>query len=335
MHPIVIRLRSLLCSTLLVALPGLALRAQQTQVDAIRMVVTPEQQAQILLIQGKHDSATTLLGNHLTTHPTDGRSWMYLGRIYLADIQRWHRDGHAGAVAPSALLDFAGSSFERSQELLTDSGSVYRVIVALERATLRAEEQGWDSVRSIAFLPEELPLPPVLAELGRNLLASCPQNGVMLTGTMAETAAVWGTLLGGDRPDMILVRPDMYRHDGRYRARMASKLGIDSAADLVDAVGAVARVRPVCLGPTVDSIVSPGLRWYAARLVLASVPPPAGPGSPLTLFHYARTGLAGSVWTAAARDVYDLAARRNHAMCATLFVGNDGLNPPPIAACTP
>jgi hypothetical protein len=48
----------------------------------------------------------------------------------------------------------------------------------------------------------------------------------------------------------------------------------------------------------------------------------------------ALTGLAGSVWSEAARDVYDLAARRNRTLCRTLFQrDDDSPQLPSIAAC--
>ncbi len=55
----------------------------------------------------------------------------------------------------------------------------------------------------------------------------------------------------------------------------------------------------------------------------------------LSVHQFGITGLAGSVWSEAARDVYDLAARRNRDLCTTLLAGGD-LTPnlPTIASCT-
>ena len=53
-----------------------------------------------------------------------------------------------------------------------------------------------------------------------------------------------------------------------------------------------------------------------------------------TVHQLALTGLAGSVWSEAARDVYDLAARRNSGLCDTLFAdGNLAPSLPSIASC--
>ena len=307
----------------------------QTQVEGVTAASGAVQRARAFMLQGQRDSATELLGRHLSQQPNDGRAWFYLGSIYLAEAQHWHRAGHPPETSSASLLDFASTSFEPAQELLTDSGGVFRVLVAVERAVLRIEKAGWDSVAARKLAPDELPLPPVLVELGRNLLASCPRNGVLLTASLTETAAVWGTRLLGERSDLILLRADMYQWDGRYRAPMARALGADPAMDLAGALAVAALTRPVCLAPAVDSIAGPGLAWHANRLVLATMAPTATFAPPLSVFQYERTGLAGSVWTASARDVYDLAARRNRALCTTLFVATDALTPPAIPACSP
>ncbi len=325
-----------LCSGLL--LTAFALPAQ-TPVEELTPATGVVQRAQALLLQGQHDSATELLGRHLAENQNDGHAWLLLGRIYLTDVRAWHHNGHPATTSSATLLDFASNSFEPAQSLLTDSGGVYRVMVAVERATLWAEKGGWNDVAAWKPDAEDLPLPPVLEELGRNLLASCARNGVLLTEGGTETVAAWGARLRGVRNDLILVRADMYRWDGQYRAHMAAALGADSAAELPAALAAAAATRPICLAPAVDSIAVAGVTWHPSRLVLASVVPPlqltAQQVSQLSLFHFARTGLTGSVWTAAARDVYDLAARRNRALCTSLFVNTDALTLPAIPACTP
>src|SRR5690606_23080344 len=114
---------------------------------------------------------------------------------------------------------------------------------------------------------------PVLAELGQNLMASCPVSGVLVTGSMVEAAAVWGTRLGSSaRDDLMLIRPDLYDWDARYRVRMAEALGVPIDLELPAALASVATRRPVCLTPAVDSITAPALAWQPLHLVLASVP---------------------------------------------------------------
>ncbi|MGH7592986.1 MAG: hypothetical protein ACRELE_03925 [Gemmatimonadales bacterium] len=306
----------------------------QTPVEGVMAAGGAVQRAQAWMQLGQRDSATELLGRHLSRQPNDGRAWFYLGSIYLAEAQGWHRTGHPAGVSSASLLDFASTSFEPAQDLLTDSGGVFRVVVAVERATLRIENAGWDSIAMQKLSADEVPLPPVLVELGRNLLASCSGHGVLLTTALTETVAAWGLRLQGERSDLVLVRADMYQWDPRYRARMAATLGVDSAADLPAALAVVAAMRPVCLAPSVEAISGGALPWRAERMVLTTAPPNTGFVPALSVFHFARTGLAGSVWTASARDIYDLAARRNRALCTTLFATTDVLNPPAIPACS-
>jgi hypothetical protein len=309
--------------------------AQQTTVEPTAAPASAVQRALDLLRRGQRDSAAMLLGAHVTEQPSDGHAWFLLGRIHLSDAQRWHRAGHPGEPSSAShLLEFAGTSFEAAQELLTDSGAVFRVVVAMERATLRVEAAGWDSLATWRVPFEQLPLTPVLAEMGRNLLASCARNGVFLTdSSMVAAAAVWGIRVQGERSDVVLLRPDMYQSDPRYRARMSTVLGVDSTSDLAAALESVARTRPVCLAPTVDSLVAPGLHWVRSQLLLATTAIGVQ-ASGLTLFQFVRIGPAGSVGAGVARDLYDLAARRNHELCNTLFARTDALTPPTIPACS-
>ena len=319
-----------------VALAGLVVSSvsAQTPVVATAGGGTALQRAEMLLRDGRRAAAADLLGQHLAEQPTDGRAWLFLGRIYLADAQRWHREGHVADPPGSLLLDFAGASFEQSQQLLADSGNVHRVLVAVERATNRVEQVGWADAVARGLPADELPLPPVLGELGHNLLASCASRGVLVTGSLVETAAAWGVrLLDGVRPDLVLLRPDLYSWDARYRFAMARVLEVDSTADLAVALQRASTSRQICLTPTVDSLTGSALEWRAVRLVLAAGPASSGGDELLSVHLFARTGLAGSVWSEAVRDVYDLAARRNKSLCQTLFSAIDAQGLPTIASC--
>ena len=339
MHP-TLSSPSLRCA-LRVVFPAAALAAlvasslaAQTPVVVTSGGGTAVQRAEVLLRDGRRAAAADLLGQHLAEQPTDGRAWLYLGRIYLADAQRWHREGHVADPPGSLLLDFAGASFEQAQQLMADSGNVHRVLVAVERATNRIEQVGWTDAVARGLPADELPLPPLLGELGRNLLASCPRGGVLVTGSMVETAAAWGTrLLEGSRPDLMLLRPDRYTWDARYRTEMARALDVDPTAGLPIALLRASVNRPICLTPTVDSLTAPALEWRAVRLVLAAGPATGNGEDALSVHLFARTGLAGSVWSEAVRDVYDLAARRNKSLCQTLFSATDAQGLPTIASC--
>lgn len=311
---------------------------RQTVVRPVSAGNTAMSLAEALLRDGRRKDAADVLGRWLSEHPTDGRAWHYLGRIHLDDARHWHRAGHEGDPDGGMLLEFGATAFEQAQNLLADSGTVYRVLVAVERATIMVEADGWAAVNAVKVSAEELPLPPVLGELGENLLASCPANGVLVTGSLVETAAAWGRwLLNPDqRRGLILLRPDLYSWDPRYRVQMAGALGVSIEAPLQDALLQVTTRRPLCLTPTVDSLTAPAVEWRPLRLVLAAGVRGADTTVVgLSVHQFALTGLEGSVWSEAARDVYDLAARRNRALCRTLLAAGD-LTPnlPAIASCT-
>ena len=336
MHAVVTTTSSLRLATCAALIFGAVPARAQTPVGQTgAAAASVRHDADALLRQGERAAATGLLGRWLAEHPSDGRTWFQLGRIYFTDANRWHREGHVVDPEGFLLLEFAGAAFEQSQQLLADSGTVYRVLVAAEQAVLRIEEHGWVAAMvGHSLAAEQLPLPPVLAELGQNLVASCPVGGVLVPGSMVETAAIWGTRLGSSaRDDLMLIRPDLYDWDARYRVRMAEALGVSFDLDLPAALAAVATRRSVCLTPAVDSITAPALAWQPLHLVLASVPTGADPAVALSVHQLARTGHAGSVWTSAARDVYDLAARRNRSLCQTLLAAGDTPGLPAIAAC--
>ena len=154
----------------------------------------PIARAEALLRGGRIEEAELLLNRHVASQPNDGKAWLFLGRIYLGAAHDWHTTGHPGASGP-ILLDFATQTIEQAHQLLTDSGNVFRVVVEVERATNRIEELGWARGVAVAISAEDLPLPPVLREFGRNLIASCPDRGVLVTGGLVETTAAWGSRL--------------------------------------------------------------------------------------------------------------------------------------------
>lgn len=335
LSPLLLR-RTVRATLALLGIAGIAVRASfaQTPVVATNANGSAVQRAEALLRDGRRAAATDLLGQHLAEQPNDGRAWLFLGRIYLADAQRWHREGHLAEPSGPLLLDFAGAAFEQSQQLMTDSGNVHRVLAAVERTTNSVEQVGWTDAVGRGLAADEVPLPGVLSELGRNLLASCPRGGVLVTGSMVETASAWGVrLLEGSRPDLILLRPDLYSWDARYRNAMARALDVDSTAELPIALLRARVNRPICLTPSVDSATAPALEWRAVRMVLTAGPAVIKGEDALSVHQLARAGLAGSVWSEAVRDVYDLAARRNQSLCQSLFAATDAQGMPTIASC--
>lgn len=336
MHPTLNSRRSIAAAAALglIAWAG-GLTAQATPIGgAASGGASAVQRAEAFLREGRRSDAKMFLGEYLALSPTDGRAWFALGRIHLGDAQRWHRDGHPAEGSGIPVVEFATSAFEQAHQLLADSASVYLVLAVVERIAMRIERLGWaEAVQPLR--PEELPLPPVLTELGRNLMGSCPRGGVLVANSLVETAAVWGVrLLDDERADLVLIRPDLYAVDAEYRGQMATAIGADPASGLTEALVRAARRRPVCLTPTTDSITSAAIDWHPSELVLVAGPIANGEApAVLSVHQLARTGLAGSVWSAAVRDVYELGARRNRRLCETLFTRPDAQGLPTIAAC--
>ncbi len=319
---------SLLIAGLLLGVAAGRATAQETT------VANPIARAEALVRAGRVEDAELLLNRHVAAHPTDGQAWLFLGRIYLGEARQWHDRGHPGASGP-ILLDFATQTVEQAQQRVIDSSEVFRVMIEVERATNRIEEVGWERGTSVAIAAEDLPLLPVLREFGRNLLASCPNNGVLVTGSLIETSSTWGNrLLGGVRPDLVLIRPDLYGSDLRYRGQMARAIGVDSSKDLASALVSAGAKRPICLSPTLGALAVGPLDWHPMRIALvAGRLSDADNETPISVFQLARIGLTSSVWGIPIRDLYDTAAQRNRVLCTSLFARPDAQGLPTIPAC--
>jgi len=110
---------------------------------------------------------------------TDGPAWLELGRAYLqraADYHTHRKPVTVDTVWAHANLDTAQSAFERAARWsagtrTADSARVYRVYAFGELAYVDWEAAG-SGAATLAWhsLPEGLRLPPVLEELGENLL---------------------------------------------------------------------------------------------------------------------------------------------------------------------
>lgn len=322
------RLLSLLIALVLLGVTTQPSAAQDT------MSVSSIARAEGLVRAGRVEDAELLLNRHVAAHPTDGQAWLSLGRIYLSEARRWHDRGHPGASGP-ILLDFATQTVEQAQQRVIDSSDVFRVMIEVERATNRVEEVGWERGTSVAIAAEDLPLIPVLREFGRNLLASCPSNGVLVTGGLIETASAWGNrLLDGVRPDLVLIRPELYHSDLRYRGQMARAIGVDSSEDLPTALVSAGAKRPICLSPSLGELAVGPLVWHPMRIALvAGRLNDADNETPISVFQFARIGLTSSVWGIPIRDLYDTAAQRNRVLCTSLFARPDAQGLPIIPAC--
>ena len=271
-----------------------------------------------LVRQGERGVATDMLGGYLAVAPDDGHAWLQLGRIYVLGSREWHLS-HSGQPDAPLLLEFAATAFEQASRLAIDSGAVLRAQVEVERALLLFESAGWQGASAAQSGVRRSPLPPELAELGRNLIISCPRGGVLLTGGELEAVVAWhAALTSTDRHDLLVIRPDLYATDPVYRASAAAALEVDPALPVRAAVAAAAATRTICLSPGTDEAAVPSTPWYPARLVRVSrADVPLDDALGFTQVIAADRG-AASPWVPAIRRVYAAAARHNSLLCPVL-----------------
>src|SRR3989441_1874778 len=180
------------------------------------------------------DSVRAGLWARVTADSTDGPAWLELGRVYLqlgADYHTHKKPMTVDTVWAHATLDTAQLALERAARFTAgtrtaDSARVYRVYAYGELAYVDWEAGGiaaatltWHS------LPESLRLPPVLEELGENLLRACPHQGILFTAGETDTQAAWYLRFSrGLRPDLTVVPFDRWRGDSVLRNRALREL---------------------------------------------------------------------------------------------------------------
>ena len=296
---------------------------------AINPVVAPR--AADLARAGERGAAKTYLGQYLSRSTDDAKAWLQLGKMYLDDAREWHLRGHLGDPDAQILLDFAATSFDQTIRLQEDSGTVLRGYAQSGRDLLLLEALGWDRLRG-ARQQGTVVLPPPVVELGLNLVASCPTDGVLLTGDPLETLAVWYAELElGRRPDLLPLEPSLYATDARYRGQMARALGVDSGVAVQRALALVSAHRTVCLAPLADAAAMPDGNRSAVRLVLVTGPAAPPADLHLTFTDFLAAERAGnSVWVPELLRIYQVASRANPLLCQSLFAQ---MGDRPVGAC--
>ncbi len=281
---------------------------------------------------GDWDGAMELLGRYLATAPTDGAAWFQFGRMYLLAAQRTHVPDPNWAASGPEFLELSSIALDRAVELGVDSGVVFRGLVEMERALNMVESHGWDATRSRLPWAHSAALPPFVAELGVNLLNSCPANGVLVTGSELEAVAVWyASLQLGRRSDVFPVLPGRFATDQNYRAEAARSMGVEQSATMADALKQAATTRPLCLAPSADTMSLAISGWQPVRLVLVANGEAAPPNDVLSVTELIRSAHQNpSPWTRDVRIIYDEAARRNPRLCGGLLAYLGGDRP---AAC--
>ena len=306
-----------------VALSMVALAASPALLNA-QAAVDPAMVPRALTLarEGRRADATAMLGRYLATAPADGRAWLTLGRFYLLDARDWHLTDHGADTDGGLLVDLSGSVLDQAFELGLDSARFFRGMVEVERAILLIEELGWNEARVRSQDGFRVPLPNFVTELGYNLLNSCPQNGILATGSEVEALAVWTVALGGGwRRDVQPLIPSLYAVDARYRKRMAHALDVDEGLSVQQALSRVAEKRPICLSPMADRAAAPLGIWTPQRLVLISgASPKREPGGVLAVTALIEAQRAGpAAWTREVWEIYAAAARHNVLLCAGLL----------------
>src|SRR3989442_9629717 len=139
------------------------------------------------LLQGGPADTLGALRSRVAKDSGDGEAWFQLGQGYLrlSVLYHTHRRARGGGgggdtVWARAILDTADEAFARAATLRAgtaagDSARVLRVFAWGERAFLAWELEGSSAAaaRTWSLVPVDAKLPPVLPELGENLLRSC------------------------------------------------------------------------------------------------------------------------------------------------------------------
>jgi hypothetical protein len=267
---------------------------------------------------------------------TDARLWLLMGRAYLGLGAEAHGSTHRSSEDSAwtrAVLDTAEEALTRAAALagplgsstVGDSARVLRVGTWATRSWLAWEAGGVTAgVEVWGPLPLELRVPPVLDELGENLLRACPTEGVLLTAGDADFYAAWYMRFArGLRPDVLVVPLAAWRSDPVLNARLAAdlKLGRQKGNDAW--LGELVRRRPVCvsMGFERPPETRPRIRWEIRPLVWVAGPEGKSPPVPPRDFVFGalRVALDGNdPWAEPALAAYTRAARTTPALCEAM-----------------
>src|SRR5216117_1901632 len=232
-------------------------------------------------VNGTAADSLPALREHLARDSTDGRAWLLLGRLYLERVADAHDPPHRAlgdSAAVRALLDSADDALDRAGRLLAPSGStpdgdsarVLRVAAWSARSHLAWEVRGINvGPQEWGPVPLDLKLPPVLEELGENLLRACPTWGVLLTANQADSYAAWYMRFArGLRPDLLIMPLAAWRSDSLLRARVAADLKLGHRLDADGLIAELVKRRPVCVSMAFDRPPEPRQRisWAARPL---------------------------------------------------------------------
>src|SRR5256885_10232720 len=281
------------------------------------------------------DSLATLRGR-AARDSTDAQLWLLMGRAYLGLGTEVHGATHRSSedsVWTRAVLDTAEQALARAAALagplgtsaVGDSARVFRVGAWAARSWLGWESSGVDAgVEAWGPLPMDLRVPPVLEELGENLLRACPAGGVLLTAGDADFYAAWYMRFArGLRPDLLVIPVAAWRSDAVPRARLAGGLKLKARPGAAARLGQLARRRPPCVSMAFERPpeTRPRLRWETRPLVWVAGPEGKSPRVPPRDFVFGalRVALdASDPWAEPALAAYTRAARTTPALCEAM-----------------
>ncbi len=280
-----------------------------------------------------------------TRDSTDAQLWLLMGRAYLGLGAEAHGATHRSSEDSEwtrAVLDTAEEALARAAALagplgtsaVGDSARVLRVGAWVARSWLGWETSGVDAgVETWGPLPMDLRVPPVLDELGENLLRACPAGGVLLTAGDADFYAAWYMRFArGLRPDLLVVPLAAWRSDAVLRARLVADLKLGRRGSGDDGwLAELVRRRPVCVSMAFERPpeTRPRIRWEVRPLVWVAGPEGKSPRVPPRDFVFGalRVALdANDPWVEPALAVCGRAARTTPALCeprATFKVAGD------------
>ncbi len=277
------------------------------------------------LVQSSHpDSVRAGLWARIAADSTDGPAWLELGRAYLQRGAEYHmhrKPMTVDTVWAHATLDTAQVAFERAARWsagtrTADSARVFRVYAFGELAYVDWEAGG-SAAATLTWhtLPDGLRLPPVLEELGENLLRACPHQGILFTASETDTQAAWYLRFSrGLRPDLMIVPYNRWYADTVLRNRLLREMKTRNPS-----LRALSQSRAVCatMGferPPDDREVKWNKRplvWVTGKETRADRVPPQD-------FVFAALKLAvdeHETWTAPVTALYRRAAANAGGLC--------------------
>src|SRR3989442_6370292 len=280
--------------------------------------------ALLLLQSPQPDSVRAGLWARVAADSSDGPAWLELGRLYLqrgADYHMHRKPVTVDTVWAHATLDTAQLACDRPARWsagtrTADSARVFRVYAFGEWAYVDWEAAG-SAAATLTWhtLPEGLRLPPVLEELGENLLRACPHRGMLFTAGETDTQAAWYLRFSrGLRLDLMIVPYNRWYADSVLRNRMLREMRTRDPS-----LRALSQSRAVCASMGFERPPDErAVKWNKRPLVWVTGKETKADRVPAQDFVFAALRLAvdeHETWTAPVIAIYRRAADNVGALC--------------------